>query len=76
MAKYRAIVSIEFDSDDLEQFAEQNGFRSDDIDPMEFIGGEMDNLSVGSGWIEQMFVNGRPQITRLSGGIDVQINEH
>lgn len=74
MAKYRAIVSIEFDTDDLKEIAKQYG--STRIDAFEAISGEMDNLSFGCARIEQIFQDKEPTIHRLSGGINVEIYDH
>lgn len=74
MAQYRALVSIEFDSNDLAELCESLGI--DSISPDEAITGELDNLSLGSGWVEQIFRNGEETILRLSGGLMVEINYH
>lgn len=74
MAKFRAIVSIQFDTDDLRDIAKHYG--SDRIDAFEAINGEMDNLSFGCAHVEQLFQEGEPTIHRLSGGMNVEINEH
>lgn len=76
MTKYRAIVSITFDTDDLEEAAESFGVDVDRLDPSETLNGYLDNLGLGYAWVEQMFEDGRPTIGRLSGGITVEINEH
>lgn len=75
MTKYRAIVSIEFDDEDLENLALQIGANGP-IPPDLAIDGELDNLSFGSTWTEQLFRDGEPTIARLSGGIQVEINPH
>lgn len=74
MANYRAIVSITFDDDDLEQLAEECGIER--IDAYESINGSLDNLELGTGWLEQLFKNGNPTIHRMSGGINVEVNDH
>jgi hypothetical protein len=76
MTAYRAIVSITFDKDDLQDLADNLGINVDKIDPLEAITGSMDNIDLGSAWVEQLFKDGNPTITRLSGGISVEINEH
>ena len=74
MSKYRAIVSIEFDDDDISEALGGDVGRSRNIDPQDFIYGELDNLSVGGGWVEQLFVDGEASIIRLSPGMTVEIN--
>ena len=75
MSKYRAIVSITFDDDDLQYLAE--ALDIDNInDPQEALNGSLDNLDLGSGWLEQFYVDGEPQIFRLSSGIQVEVSDH
>ena len=74
MTKYRAIVSITFDDADLQEIA--NEFGVGNVDPHEALNGSLDNLDFGSGWIEQLFADGSPQICRMSGGIDVEVDYH
>lgn len=75
MSRFRAIVSIEFDSDDLKQFAENLGL--DEIDPDDAVRGELDNFGLGTGWIENIFRNGQPTVHRLSDdGIQITVNDH
>lgn len=76
MTQYRAIVSITFDDDDLEELANAHGISAGEIHADEALDGTLDNLDLGNGWVEQFFVNGQPTITRLSGGIAVEINPH
>jgi len=76
MTQYRAIVSITFDDDDLKELADAIGVPSDQMRADDALDGSLDNLEFGSGWVEQFFVNGKPTITRLSGGIAIEINEH
>lgn len=76
MANYRAIVSINFDDDDLNELAEYLGVDAGSLDPSDSVNGALDNLEFGSGWLEQLFADGRPTITRLSEGINVEVNEH
>ena len=76
MTLYRAIVSITFDDDDLQEFANAIGIEVDRLKPHETLDGCLDNLEIGSPWVEQFFVDGQPTIARLSGGIQVEINEH
>lgn len=74
--KYRAIVSITFDDDDLAELAENVGCEPDEMNASDAIDGELSNMSFGNTWIEQLFRNGKPTIMRLSGGIKVEVNEH
>jgi hypothetical protein len=75
MARYRAIVSVEFDDEDLQSLAESIG--ADNVDPNEGLTGELDNFGLGTYWIEQIFRNGIPTIHRLTrDGIQVTINDH
>lgn len=78
MTKYRAIVSITFNDDDLEEMAGNIGVEPDLLlrDPGSTLDGCLDNLEFGSAWIEQLFRDGEPTIVRLSGGIQVEVNEH
>ena len=73
MSKYRAIVSIEFDDEEVQEFAEMIGAGS--IDPDDYVSGHLDEI-FGSTWIEQLFKDGEPTIYRLSGGIMVEVSEH
>lgn len=73
--KYRAIVSIEFDDDDLAELAET--FGVDKVYAGDAITGEMDNLGFGVAWIEQLYCNGLPTVLRLNqGGLQITINDH
>jgi len=74
MTQYRGIVSVTFDDEDLQELCDACGVES--MDPYDAIQGSLDNLELGSGWLEQFFVNGSPKIGRLSGGISVEVNEH
>lgn len=69
MAHYRAIVSIEFDDEELEDIFGPG------TSPSEAVNGEIDNLTFGSGWVEQIFRNKKPLIARLSGGVNVEISD-
>jgi hypothetical protein len=76
MSKYRAIVSITFDDDDLKELAENIGFySSNDYGADDMLQGELDNLGLGSTWVEQIFKDGKPMIRRLSGGMMVEVSE-
>ena len=76
MAQYRAIVSITFDGEELKDLAESLGVEPDRLDPHQSLDGALDNLELGSAWVEQFFVDGSPTIARLSGGIMIEVNEH
>lgn len=76
MTTYRAIVSVTLDEDDLQELADNIGIDVNKLDPLEAVNGSMDNIDLGSAWVEQLFKDGKPMITRLSGGIAVDINEH
>ncbi len=73
MSKYRAIVSITFDDDDLDDFSEWNDGKH--CDAQEILQGSLDNFVLGCPWIEQIFKDGEPTIRRLSGGIMVEVSE-
>lgn len=75
MVKYRAIVSVTFDDEDLAQLAKLLDVEPN-LDPLQTLDATLDNLELGSGWIEQLFANGRPMMLRVSGGIMVEVNEH
>ena len=75
MPKYRAIVSIIFDEDDLEDMADEMGIDAEDVDIHQAISGDLDSLSIGCPWIEQIFVDREPTIHRLSGGIDIVVSD-
>lgn len=76
MTSYRAIVSIEFDDDDLKDLADDLDIDVERPDPNDVLFGALQNLEIGNGWIEQMFADGEPQIVRLGEGILVEINPH
>ncbi len=76
MTKYRAIVSIEFDQEEIESFLEEIGADPESADPHDDLNSALDNLPFGSAWIEQIFEDGKPTIQRLSGGIMVEVNDH
>ena len=48
---YKAIVSITFDDDDIEQMKEEFGSR---FGLQDWIFGELQNLPYGSGWVERI----------------------
>ena len=52
--KYKAIVSIEFDSDDLAELAANFGVSPSRMDPRDTLFGALQNLELGTGWIEQL----------------------
>jgi hypothetical protein len=73
--KFRAIVSIEFDSEDLQTFAENLGI--DEMDASDAITGELDGFGLGVAYLEQFYRNGQPTVHRLTGdGIEITINDH
>lgn len=73
--QYRAIVSIEFTSEDLQEYVDLLGV--DEMDPMEAVTAELDNMSLGTGWLEQAFRDGIPMISRMTaGGLEITINDH
>jgi len=76
MTTYRAIVSVTFDDDDLQELADNLGINAARLDPLEAINGSLDNIDLGSAWVEQLFKDGKPTVIRLSGGITVEINDH
>lgn len=76
MKKYRAIISIEFDDDDLQQLADEHDVDVSRMDPSDVMNGELDNMSFGNHWVEQIFCDGKPTIRRLSGGIKIEVNPH
>lgn len=76
MTTYRAIVSITFDDEDLAELAGIFGVEPDRMDPQASLDGALDNLELGSGWVEQFFCDGEPAIFRASGGMMVEVNEH
>jgi len=73
MSKYRAIVSITFDDDDLDDFSEWNDGKH--CDAQEILQGSLDNFVLGCPWIEQIFKDGKPMIRRLTKGVMVEISE-
>ena len=76
MSKYRAIVSITFDDDDLKELAENIGINSsNDYGADDMLQGELDNFCLGSTWVEQIFKDGEQTIRRLSGGMMVEVSE-
>ena len=56
MANYKAIVSIEFDDEDLEDL----GYG--DYDPYDCVFGELQNFPLGSPWIESLTKDGKHTI--------------
>jgi hypothetical protein len=75
MGKYRAIVSITFDDDDLSELARRLEVHPRPIDALDAIGGSLDNLDFGDPWVEQVYKDRRPMISRMSSGIDVQVSD-
>jgi hypothetical protein len=73
MSKYRAIVSITFDDDDLDELAEVIEF--DNPDAQDVLQGSLDNFVLGCPWIEQIFKDGKPMIRRLTKGVMVEVSE-
>lgn len=76
MAKYRALVSIEFDDEDLTEFGETIGIPTGKSNASETISACMDDLPLGSSWLEQFFIDGKAQMYRIGDGLEVIINEH
>lgn len=70
--KYRAIVSITFNSEDLREVTDIHGT----MDPTEVISAELDGLSIGTAFVEQVYENGEEMIYRSSGGMMVEVSEH
>lgn len=54
LIKYKAIVSIEFDSDDLAELAAHYGVEPERMNPRDTLFGALQNLELGTGWIEQL----------------------
>lgn len=75
MPKYRAIVSIEFGDDDLKKLQEEIGAK-EPINPFDAVRFELDSFSFGTTSIEQIFRDGDMLLTRLSGGIYVEVDDH
>ncbi len=75
MARYRAIVSITFNDEELDDLAKAIGARRR-VEPFEALTGELDNFGLGTYWIEQVFRDREPTMVRLSGGIQVEISDH
>lgn len=76
MTTYRAIVSITFDDEDLSKLASAIGVGCNErLDPTNALDGELDCMSLGTGWVEQLFIDGEPTITRV-GGMSVVVSEH
>lgn len=79
MTVYRAIVSVTFTDRDIREMAEAMDVEFERLanDPLSLVSGELDNLSLGSTWVEQLFEDGRPTMFRLSSGdINVEIGPH
>lgn len=76
MSKYRAIVSITFDEKDLERLAKALCVHVKSVDAMDAVNSNLDNLSVGIGRLEQLFVKGKPTIDNLSDELLIAITPH
>jgi len=76
MSKYKAIISIDFDDEDLEEYAQSVGADVERIKESvsEVVDGCLDSIELGSAWVEQLFINEDPVILRLSGGMSVEVN--
>ncbi len=72
MKRYRAIVSIEFTDEDLQEFSDIHG----DNDPAEAILAELDGMSFGKAFIEQMYANGEETIELEQSGVMLEIRDH
>lgn len=59
MAQYRAVVTIEFDDDDLEN----SGFEGED--PHDVLFGELQNFGLGCAWIDELYRNEKPVLLHL-----------
>lgn len=51
---YKAIISIEFDEDDIEEWRESLGVSKQRFDVREALFGELQNFPLGSPWIESI----------------------
>ena len=51
---YKAIISIEFDDDDIEEWRESLGASKQRFDIHEALFGELQNFPLGSPWIESI----------------------
>ena len=79
MTKYRAIVSIYFDDEDLEELADELGIEPERLsrDLHSTINGDLDQLSLSSNtWIEQIFVDGDPQVAHFGETMTVIVTDH
>jgi hypothetical protein len=76
MATYRALVSFVFDDSDLEDIAQAIGVDPRRLDVYDTVNAELDSVSLGYSVVEQIFRDGKPTISRLSGGITTEINRH
>ncbi len=78
MNQYRAIISINFDDEDIKEYAEMIGVSeerlSQDVDML--VNGVLDNIEFGSTWLEQLFINKNPSILRLTEGTTVEVSPH
>jgi hypothetical protein len=51
---YKAIISIEFDEDDIEEWRSSLGVTKQRFDVREALFGELQNFPLGSPWIESI----------------------
>lgn len=51
---YKAIISIEFDEDDIEEWREALGVSKQRFDVRDALFGELQNFPLGSPWIESI----------------------
>ena len=51
---YKAIISIEFDDDDIEEWRESLGASKHRFDVREALFGELQNFPLGSPWIDSI----------------------
>jgi hypothetical protein len=51
---YKAIISIEFDEDDIEEWRNSLGVTKQRFDVHEALFGELQNFPLGSPWIESI----------------------
>lgn len=51
---YKAIISVEFDEDDIEEWRESLGVSKNRFDVREALFGELQNFPLGSPWIDSI----------------------
>lgn len=76
MTRYRAIVSVTFDDEDVARFARATGVDVGEVDHSDLLEWELDVFTFAYGRLEQLFRDGTCTIPPSPGHINVAVRDH